>query len=63
VLKREVDYRYIASGAVRRLALTLVPLADDICTSVDVAAKRIVIDPPDGLLELNARGTRRAAGR
>lgn len=30
VLKHEVDYRYIASGALRRLALTLVPLADDI---------------------------------
>jgi 16S rRNA processing protein RimM len=31
----------------------LVPLAAEICRSIDVAGKRIVIDPPDGLLELN----------
>jgi len=31
----------------------LVPLADEICREIDVAAKRIVIEPPDGLLELN----------
>jgi 16S rRNA processing protein RimM len=31
----------------------LVPLASDICTTVDVAGRRIVIDPPEGLLELN----------
>lgn len=31
----------------------LVPLATAICTAIDTAAKRIVIDPPDGLLELN----------
>ena len=30
----------------------LIPLADEICT-VDVARKRIVVRPPDGLLELN----------
>ena len=33
----------------------LVPLAREICTIVDPAAKRIVIDPPDGLLDLNQR--------
>jgi len=33
----------------------LVPLAADICIGVDVDAKRIVIAPPDGLLELNRR--------
>src|SRR5688572_14565085 len=33
----------------------LVPLAAGICTVIDPAAKRIVIDPPDGLLELNER--------
>jgi 16S rRNA processing protein RimM len=33
----------------------LVPLAAEICTVIDPAAKRIVIDPPDGLLELNIR--------
>lgn len=34
----------------------LVPMAAPICTSIDVAGKRIVIDPPDGLLELNRVG-------
>lgn len=33
----------------------LVPLAATICTVIDPGAKRIVIDPPDGLLELNER--------
>ena len=32
----------------------LVPLAAEICTMIDPVAKRIVIDPPEGLLELNA---------
>ncbi len=31
----------------------LVPFVDDICTEVDVDAKRITINPPEGLLELN----------
>lgn len=31
----------------------LVPLAEEICVEVDVAAKRIRIDPPEGLLDLN----------
>ncbi|MCI0486627.1 MAG: ribosome maturation factor RimM [Blastocatellia bacterium] len=30
----------------------LVPFVDDICPEVDVSAKRIIVDPPDGLLEL-----------
>ena len=30
----------------------LIPLADEIC-SVDIAAKRVTVRPPDGLLELN----------
>lgn len=30
----------------------LIPFADDICTEVDLAAKRITIAPPDGLLDL-----------
>jgi 16S rRNA processing protein RimM len=33
----------------------LIPLAAEICTAVDVAAKRIVVDAPDGLLDLNER--------
>lgn len=32
----------------------LVPMAGDICRDVDVAARRIVIAPPEGLLEANA---------
>jgi 16S rRNA processing protein RimM len=31
-----------------------IPLAAEICTTIDVAAKRIVIEPPEGLLDLNA---------
>lgn len=30
----------------------LIPFADEICTDVDVRAKRITISPPEGLLEL-----------
>ena len=33
----------------------LIPLAEAICVSIDTAARRIVVDPPDGLLELNRR--------
>ena len=31
----------------------LIPMVATICTDVDPAAKRIVIDPPDGLIEVN----------
>ena len=31
----------------------LIPLAAEICRTIDVASRRIVIDPPEGLLELN----------
>jgi hypothetical protein len=31
-----------------------VPLATAICVEIDVAAKRIRIDPPEGLLNLNS---------
>ena len=33
----------------------LVPLAADICVEVDIAERRIRINPPDGLLELNQK--------
>ena len=33
----------------------LIPLAAEICTTIDPASKRIVIDPPDGLIDANAR--------
>jgi 16S rRNA processing protein RimM len=35
-----------------RRSEVLIPLADEICT-VDIAAKRITVRPPEGLLELN----------
>lgn len=41
-----------------------IPLASDICREIDVAARRIVVEPPEGLLELNEAGSRQpAAGR
>ncbi len=33
----------------------LVPLAAEICVSIDVARKVVVIEPPEGLLDLNRR--------
>ena len=33
----------------------LIPFAQHICVEIDVAGRRIRIDPPDGLLELNER--------
>ena len=47
------------TAAVSRLVVAagdeeiLVPLASEICTSIDAGGKRIVIEPPAGLLELN----------
>jgi 16S rRNA processing protein RimM len=38
----------------------LIPLVAPICPDVDPAAKRIVIDPPDGLLEANQPAGRAA---
>ena len=43
--------RLVVSGATGEI---LIPLVKDICRTIDVAGKRIVIDPPDGLLDLNA---------
>ena len=31
----------------------LIPLSEAVCPLIDTAAKRIVVDPPDGLLDLN----------
>lgn len=31
----------------------MIPLAEEICRSVDPAGKKIVIDPPEGLIDLN----------
>lgn len=33
----------------------MIPLAAGICVSVDIAARTIVVDPPDGLLDVNRR--------
>ena len=43
--------RLVVAGAKGEI---LIPLAADICRTIDVAGKRIVIEPPDGLLDLNA---------
>jgi len=43
--------RLVVAGARGEI---LIPLATDICPAIDVAAKRIVIEPPEGLLDLNA---------
>jgi 16S rRNA processing protein RimM len=36
----------------------LIPFATAICLKVDIEAKTIRIDPPEGLLEVNVRGRR-----
>jgi 16S rRNA processing protein RimM len=43
--------RLVVAGAAGEI---LIPLADEICRTIDVAGKRIVIEPPEGLLDLNA---------
>ena len=43
--------RLIVAGARGEI---LIPLASEICTGIDVIARRIVVDPPEGLLDLNA---------
>jgi 16S rRNA processing protein RimM len=42
--------RLVVAGAKGEL---LIPMVEGICVSVDPAAKIIVIDPPEGLIELN----------
>jgi 16S rRNA processing protein RimM len=44
-------HRLVVSGARGEI---LIPLATAICRTIDVAGKRIVIAPPEGLLDLNA---------
>lgn len=41
-------------GVDRDGAEVLVPLVKAMCPEIDVAARRIVVDPPEGLLEVNA---------
>jgi ribosomal 30S subunit maturation factor RimM len=33
----------------------LIPLAAPICVKIDPAGRQIVVDPPEGLIELNRR--------
>jgi 16S rRNA processing protein RimM len=42
-----------AEGASSDSEDLLIPLAEEICTAIDAAARRIVIEPPEGLLDLN----------
>ncbi len=42
-----------AEGASTHAEDLLIPLAEEICIGIDVAARRIVIEPPEGLLDLN----------
>jgi 16S rRNA processing protein RimM len=37
----------------------LIPFVDEICRLIEVGDRRIVIEPPEGLLELNKRGSAR----
>jgi 16S rRNA processing protein RimM len=43
----------VAPAEGRGIGEILIPLADTVCRRIDVAAKVIEIDPPDGLLDLN----------
>ena len=44
-------------GVERDGAEVLVPLVKTMCPEIDVAARRIIVDPPEGLLEVNAPAT------
>ena len=46
-------YRHDLVGVTAGDGDVLIPLASEICPTIDVAGKRIVIEPPDGLLDLN----------
>ena len=45
------ESRLVVAGARGEI---LIPLATEICRTIDVPGKRIVIEPPEGLLDLNA---------
>jgi ribosomal 30S subunit maturation factor RimM len=40
----------------------MIPMVAGICVRVDIGARLIVVNPPDGLLELNAPARREAGG-
>jgi 16S rRNA processing protein RimM len=41
------------TGRTRESDDLLIPFAEEICSEIDLQARRIVIEPPEGLLELN----------
>jgi 16S rRNA processing protein RimM len=43
--------RLVVAGAKGEI---LIPLASDICRTIDIQGRKIVIEPPEGLLDLNA---------
>jgi 16S rRNA processing protein RimM len=46
----EAGSRLVVDG---RAGEVLIPLAEHICVDVDVAGRKIVVEPPEGLLDLN----------
>ncbi len=44
------DLLVVRSGEKKEI---LIPFSREICREVDVVSRRIVVDPPDGLLDLN----------
>jgi len=51
--------RDLSAGALAKADETLIPLVESIVKSVDVAAKKIVIEPLAGLLDVNKAGGNR----
>lgn len=54
---RGTESRLVVAGAGEEI---LIPLAQEICVEVDVTSRKIVVQPIDGLLELNARPPKRS---
>jgi 16S rRNA processing protein RimM len=50
-------------GVTRDGAEVLVPLIASMCPEIDVAGKRIVVDPPEGLLDVNRPAPRATGAR
>ena len=57
---RGTESRLVVAGAGEEI---LIPLAEDICVEVDVTGRKIVVQPLDGLLELNRGDVNRSARR
>ncbi len=50
------DFEETGGAPLRHLGDLLIPFARSICTLVDISNKKIVVNPPDGLLDLNVPG-------